>query len=277
MDPDTIFDSQVKRIHEYKRQLLNALRIVVLYNRLHENPALEMLPRTFLFAGKAAPAYHLAKLIIKLLNNVAATIDTDPAVRGRLKVVFLPEYSVSLAERLIPATDVSNQISTAGYEASGTSNMKFMMNGALTIGTRDGATIEMAQEAGEENFFLFGLTAEQVANSRGWYSPWWHYGNEPEVRAALDLMFSDYFSPHEPGVFAPLRDTLLTHGDHYMHLADLASYLEADARLRALYADPDAWGQKAILNVASSGKFSSDRTIAEYAADIWQAKPCPVP
>jgi len=198
-------------------------------------------------------------------------------VRGRLKVVFLPEYSVSLAERLIPATDVSNQISTAGYEASGTSNMKFMMNGALTIGTRDGATIEMAQEAGEENFFLFGLTAEQVANSRGWYSPWWHYGNEPEVRAALDLMFSDYFSPHEPGVFAPLRDTLLTHGDHYMHLADLASYLEADARLRALYADPDAWGQKAILNVASSGKFSSDRTIAEYAADIWQAKPCPVP
>jgi starch phosphorylase len=277
VDPDTIFDSQVKRIHEYKRQLLNALRIVVLYNRLHENPALEMLPRTFLFAGKAAPAYHLAKLIIKLLNNVAATIDTDPAVRGRLKVVFLPEYSVSLAERLIPATDVSNQISTAGYEASGTSNMKFMMNGALTIGTRDGATIEMAQEAGEENFFLFGLTAEQVANSRGWYSPWWHYGNEPEVRAALDLMFSDYFSPHEPGVFAPLRDTLLTHGDHYMHLADLASYLEADARLRALYADPDAWGQKAILNVASSGKFSSDRTIAEYAADIWQAKPCPVP
>jgi len=277
VDPDTIFDSQVKRIHEYKRQLLNALRIVVLYNRLHENPALEMLPRTFLFAGKAAPAYHLAKLIIKLLNNVAATIDTDPAVRGRLKVVFLPEYSVSLAERLIPATDVSNQISTAGYEASGTSNMKFMMNGALTIGTRDGATIEMAQEAGEENFFLFGLTAEQVANSRGWYSPWWHYGNEPEVRAALDLMFSDYFSPHEPGVFAPLRDTLLTQGDHYMHLADLASYLEADARLRALYADPDAWGQKAILNVASSGKFSSDRTIAEYAADIWQAKPCPVP
>jgi starch phosphorylase len=189
--------------------------------------------------------------------------------------LFLPEYSVSLAERLIPATDVSNQISTAGYEASGTSNMKFMMNGALTIGTRDGATIEMAQEAGEENFFLFGLTAEQVAASRGWYNPRWHYDNQLEVRAALDLIFSDHFSHHEPGVFAPLRDTLLTH-DYYMHLADLASYLETDRSLCALYADPEAWARKAILNVASSGKFSSDRTIAEYAADIWHAKPCPV-
>jgi glycogen phosphorylase len=277
VDPDTIFDSQVKRIHEYKRQLLNALRIVVLYNRLRENPALEMSPRTFLFAGKAAPAYHLAKLIIKLLNNVTATVDADPDVRGRLKVVFLPEYSVSLAERLIPASDVSNQISTAGYEASGTSNMKFMMNGALTIGTYDGATIEMAQEAGEDNFFLFGLTAGQVAGSREWYSPWWHYNNEPETRAALDLMFSDHFSHGEPGIFAPLRETLLTHGDHYMHLADLSSYLEADGRLRALYADPDAWTHKAIINVASSGKFSSDRTIGEYAADIWHATPCPVP
>src|SRR5205814_1524555 len=216
--------------HEYKRQLLNALRIVVLYNRLRENPALEMTPRTFLFAGKAAPAYHLAKLIIKLLNNLAVTIDGDPAMRSRLKVLFLPEYSVSLAERLIPAADVSNQISTAGYEASGTSNMKFMMNGALTIGTRDGATIEMAQEAGEDNFFLFGLTAEQVAASRAWYNPRWHYDNQPEVRAALDLIFSDHFSRNEPGVFAPLRDTLLTRGDHYMHLADLAPYLEADRR-----------------------------------------------
>jgi starch phosphorylase len=275
VDPDSIFDSQIKRIHEYKRQLLNALRIVVLYNRLRENPTLEMTPRTFLFAGKAAPAYHLAKLIIKLLNNLAVTIDADPSVRGRLNVVFLPEYSVSLAERLIPATDVSNQISTAGYEASGTSNMKFMMNGALTIGTRDGATIEMAQEAGEENFFLFGLTAEQVAASRGWYNPRWHYDNQPETRAALDLIFSDHFSRNEPGVFAPLRDTLLTR-DYYMHLADLASYLEADRSLCALYADPRAWARKAILNVASSGKFSSDRTIAEYAADIWHAGPCPV-
>ena len=276
VDPDTIFDSQVKRIHEYKRQLLNALRIVVLYNRLRENPTLEITPRTFLFAGKAAPAYRLAKLIIKLLNNLAVTIDADPVTRGRLKILFLPEYNVSLAERLIPATDVSNQISTAGYEASGTSNMKFMMNGALTIGTRDGATIEMAQEAGEENFFLFGLTADQVAGSRGWYDPWWHYDNQPEVRAALDLIFSDHFSRNEPGIFAPLRETLLTRGDYYMHLADLASYLEADAGLCALYANPDAWARKAILNVASSGKFSSDRTIAEYAADIWHVKPCPV-
>ncbi|MFL5309630.1 MAG: glycogen/starch/alpha-glucan phosphorylase [Myxococcales bacterium] len=275
IDPGSIFDSQIKRIHEYKRQLLNALRIVVLYNRLRKNPNLEMAPRTFLFGGKAAPAYRLAKLIIKFLNNLATTIDTDPAVRGRLKVVFLPEYRVSLAERLIPASDVSNQISTAGYEASGTSNMKFMMNGALTIGTRDGATIEMAEEAGEENFFLFGLTAEQVAESRTWYSPRWHYDNEPETRAALDLIFSDHFSRGEPGVFEPLRDTLLTH-DHYMHLADLASYLEADRGVCALYADRDAWARKAILNVASSGKFSSDRTISEYAADIWRVSPCPV-
>jgi starch phosphorylase len=276
VDPDTIFDSQIKRIHEYKRQLLNALRIVVLYNRVRENPTLEMTPRTFLFAGKAAPAYHLAKLIIKFLNNLAETIDADPITRGRLKVLFLPEYNVSLAERLIPATDVSNQISTAGYEASGTSNMKLMMNGALTIGTRDGATIEMAEEAGEENFFLFGLTAEQVAGSRGWYNPHWHYDNQPEVRAALDLIFSDHFSRNEPGIFAPLRDILLTRGDYYMHLADLVPYLEADGKLCALYADPQAWARKAILNVAGSGKFSSDRTIAEYAADIWHVKPCPV-
>jgi starch phosphorylase len=235
-----------------------------------------MVPRTFFFAGKAAPAYQLAKLIIKFIENLAGTIDADPAMRGRLKVLFLPEYDVSLAERLIPASDVSNQISTAGYEASGTSNMKFMMNGALTIGTRDGATIEMAQEAGEENFFLFGLTASQVAGSRGWYNPHWHYEHDPEIRAALDLIFSDYFSRHEPGIFEPLRGTLLTNGDHYMHLADLRSYLEADQRLCETYGDPETWGRKAILNVAGSGKFSSDRTIAEYATEIWEVKPCPV-
>ena len=277
VDPDSIFDCQIKRIHEYKRQLLNTLRVVVLYNRLRENPKMEMAPRTFFFAGKAAPAYQLAKLIIKFIENLADTIDADPIARDRLKVLFLPEYDVSLAERLIPASDVSNQISTAGYEASGTSNMKFMMNGALTIGTRDGATIEMAQEAGEENFFLFGLTAEQVAGSRGWYNPRWHYEHEPETRAALDLISSNYFSPHEPGIFAPLYDTLLTYGDHYMHLADLKSYLEADQHLLELYAKPGEWVDKAILNVAGSGKFSSDRTITEYATQIWEVKPCPVP
>src|SRR5262244_648542 len=276
VDPDSIFDCQIKRIHEYKRQLLNALRVVVLYNRLRENPKLDMAPRTFFFSGKAAPAYQLAKVIIKFINNLARTIDGDPAIRGRLKVLFLPEYCVSLAERLIPASDVSNQISTAGYEASGTSNMKFMMNGALTIGTRDGATIEMAEEGGEDNFFLFGLTAEQVAGSRGWYNPHWHYDNEPETRAALDLIFSDHFSRNQPGVFTPLRDALLTHGDYYMHLADLKSYLEADQQLCELYADSVGWSRKAILNVAGSGKFSSDRTIGEYAADIWKVQRCPV-
>jgi glycogen phosphorylase len=276
VDPGTVFDCHIKRIHEYKRQLLNALRIVIVYNRLRENPDMQMVPRTFFFAGKAAPAYRLAKLIIKFINNLADAVDADPAVRGRLKVLFLPEYNVSLAERLIPASDVSNQISTAGYEASGTSNMKFMMNGALTVGTRDGATIEMAEEAGEENMFLFGLTVEQVENSRSWYNPQWHYEHEPETKAALDLIFSDHFSRYEPGVFAPLRDTLLTDGDHYMHLADLTSYCQAQQRLGGLYADPGAWARKAILNVASSGKFSSDRTIAQYTSEIWKANPCPV-
>ena len=277
VDPDTVFDSQTKRIHEYKRQLLNALRIIVVYNRLRENPNLEILPRTFFFAGKAAPAYRLAKLIIKFINNLAGTIDNDPVVRGRMKIIFLPEGNVSLGERLIPASDVSNQISTAGYEASGTSNMKFMMNGALTVGTRDGATIEMAEEAGEENFFLFGLTVEQVENSRSWYSPMWHYEREPETRAAIDLISSDYFSHYEPGVFQPLRDNLLQFGEHYMHLADLKSYVEAQERLSALYHDPGAWAEKAILNVASSGKFSSDRAIHEYASEIWKVEPCPIP
>jgi len=276
VDPDTIFDSHIKRIHEYKRQLLNALHIVVLYDRLRDDPKLEFAPRTFFFAGKAAPAYALAKVIIKFINNLAATINADPAVNRRLKVVFVPDYCVSVAERLIPASDVSEQISTAGYEASGTSNMKFMMNGALTIGTLDGATVEMAEEAGRENLFLFGLTAEQVASSRGWYSPYWHYENEPETRAALDLIFSEHFNRHEPGIFNPIRDALLTHGDYYMHLADLRSYSEAQERVGRLYADRQSWASKAICNVASSGKFSSDRTIADYAREIWHTIPCPI-
>ncbi len=276
VDPDSIFDCQVKRIHEYKRQLLNVLHVVMLYNRLRDDPKLDVPPRTFFFAGKAAPAYRLAKLIIRLINGVAEVVDADPAVRDRLRVLFLPEYCTSLAERVIPAADVSEQISTAGYEASGTSNMKFMMNGALTVGTRDGATIEMAEEAGEENFFLFGLSAEQVASNRGWYDPGWHYEHEPATRRALDLIFSGHFARGDANLYAPIRDALLTRGDYYMHLADLTDYAQTQAKVGALYRDADAWAQKAIVNVACSGKFSSDRTIAEYAADIWQAGPCPV-
>jgi glycogen phosphorylase len=276
IDPDTIFDCQIKRIHEYKRQLLNILHVIVLYNRMRSDSKAGGPPRTFFFSGKAAPAYVLAKLIIKLINNVAEVIDNDKAIAGRLKVLFLPDYRVTLAERLIPAADVSEQISTAGYEASGTGNMKFMMNGALTIGTRDGATIEMAEEAGEENFFLFGLTADQVVQTRGWYQPQWHYQHELETKAALDLIFSNHFSRNEPGIFQPIYETLLTKGDYYMHLADLTAYTKAHEQLGKLYADAPAWAKKAILNVAYSGKFSSDRTINEYAREIWKVVPCPV-
>jgi starch phosphorylase len=275
VDPDALFDTQIKRIHEYKRQLLNALHIVILYNRLRANPRLDFPPRTFFFGGKAAPAYHFAKLVIKFINNLGGTINNDPAVKGRLRVLFVPDYRVSMAEKLIPASDVSEQISTAGYEASGTSNMKFMMNGALTIGTRDGATIEMAEAAGEENFFLFGLSADQVVKTRGFYNPRWHYENDPEIHAALDLIAGNHFSVYEPGAFAPILNTLL-HGDHYLHLADLRSYSDAHEQLGACYSKPEEWQKKAVLNIAASGKFSSDRTIAEYARDIWRAEPCPV-
>jgi glycogen phosphorylase len=277
LNPDTLFDVQVKRIHEYKRQLLNAIQVVVWYNRLRNNPKLNLPPRTILFAGKAAPAYHLAKVIIKLITSIARVVNDDPAVRGKLRVEFLPNYSCTLAEHLIPAADVSEQISTAGYEASGTSNMKFMMNGALTVGTGDGANIEIAEEAGEENTFMFGLTAEQVISNRSWYNPKWHYENEPETRAALDLIFNNHFSTDEPGIFEPIRETLLGKGDYYMHLADLTSYVQTQEKVAALYGDRSAWATKAIYNIARSGKFSSDRTIAEYATDIWGAKPCPVP
>jgi starch phosphorylase len=276
VDPDSIFDSQIKRIHEYKRQLLNVLHILVLYNRLRRDPSYEMTPHTFFFAGKAAPAYHFAKLVIKLINRAASIIDADPAVRGRLKVLFLPEYNVSLAERLIPASEVSEQISTAGYEASGTGNMKFMMNGALTIGTRDGATIEMAAEAGEENFFLFGLTAQQVADGAAGYDPHRHYANDAETRDAIDLFVSDQFTRHEQGLFDPIRHALLEGGDHYRHLADLPDYARAHRELNTCYAERDTWTEKAIRNVACSGMFSSDRTIREYADEIWNLKVSPV-
>lgn len=273
VDPDSIFDCQIKRIHEYKRQLLNILHVVVLYDRIKNDSSYNSPPRTFFFAGKAAPAYAFAKVVIKLINSVAQVVNRDPSVKGRLKVLFLPDYNVSLAERIIPAADVSEQISTAGYEASGTGNMKFMMNGALTVGTRDGATIEMAEECGEDNIFLFGLTAEQVSKSRSWYSPWWHYNNEPEARRALDMISSDLFCQGEPGLFGIVRRQLLDMGDPYMHLADLRSYCEAHTRVAALYSHGDEWAKKAILNVACSGKFSSDRTIEEYAREIWSAKP----
>jgi len=274
LDPDTLFDVQVKRIHEYKRQLLNAIQVVVWYNRLRENPSLAVPPRTVLFAGKAAPAYHLAKVIIKLIAGIGKVVNADPATRGKLRVEFLPNYSCTLAEQLIPAADVSEQISTAGYEASGTSNMKFMMNGALTVGTRDGANIEIAEEAGQENVFMFGLTADQVLGGRGWYSPQWHYENEPETRAALDLIFDNHFCPDEPGAFETIRETLLGKGDYYLHLADLGGYVQTQQGVMALYQDRDAWAKKAVHNVMRSGKFSSDRTIFEYCRDVWKAGPC---
>jgi starch phosphorylase len=274
--PDTLFDVQIKRIHEYKRQLLNAVQVVVWYNRLRAEPNLDLPPRTVLFAGKAAPAYRLAKVIVKLVNSIGRVINADPAANGKLRVEFLPNYSCTLAEKLIPAADVSQQISTAGYEASGTSNMKFMMNGALTVGTRDGANIEIAQEAGEENAFMFGLTTEQVQNSRDWYNPYWHYENDPETRTALDMIFNNYFNESEPGIFEPIRESLLIKGDYYMHLADLNEYVATQAKIASTYRDSRSWAQKAIHNVARSGKFSSDRTINEYARDIWDAKPCSV-
>ena len=277
VDPTTLFVSQIKRSPVYTRQLLNVLHILVLYNRLRENPNATSTPRTFFFAGKAAPAYRLAKLIILLINRVATVVDSDPAVRGRIKVLFLPDYGVTLAERLIPASDLSEQLSTAGFEASGTGNMKFMMNGALTIGTRDGATLEMAEQAGEENLFLFGLTADQVEGSRSWYDPRWHYAHEPETRAALDLIASDHFSAREPGLFTPVLDALLRSGDYFMNLADLTSYAQAQSRVAALFEDPSAWARKAIVNVASAGRFSSDRAIKEYAAEIWNVASCRVP
>ncbi len=269
VDPDTMFDSQIKRIHEYKRQLLNALHIVILYNRLREDPDLDIQARTFFFGGKAAPSYFMAKRVIKFINALASVVNSDPVASRKLKVVFVPDYGVTVAEHLIPATELSEQISTAGFEASGTGNMKFMLNGALTIGTRDGATIEMAQAVGENNMFLFGLTAQQVIETRDWYDPKWHYENEPETQAALDLIFEDHFSPKEKGIFKPLRETLLVRGDYFMHLADLTAYAEAQAQVDAAYRKTEDWTRKAILNVAASGPFSSDRTVREYARDIW--------
>jgi starch phosphorylase len=269
VNPNSMFQAQVKRIHEYKRQLLLCLYIVVLYQRVKKNPGLDMVPVTFVFGGKAAPGYYMAKLIIKFVHQIAGVINYDPEIGDRIKVVFLPDYRVSLAEKIIPAADLSIQISTAGMEASGTGNMKFAMNGALTIGTLDGANIEIKEEVGDENIFIFGLTAEQVEQQRPSYNPHSYYDRDSEIRQAIDLIRDDFFSLTEPGIFRPILGNLLEYGDYYMNMADLRSFIDAQAQVDELYRDQEAWSRKAILNIARTGKFSSDRTIAEYAKEIW--------
>ena len=272
IDPDSLFDVQVKRIHEYKRQLLNVLHVVTLYNRIRRGA--DTVPRTVIFGGKAAPGYAMAKLIIKLINDVADIVNNDPVVAGRLKVVFMPNYGVTAAEYIIPAADLSEQISTAGAEASGTGNMKLALNGALTMGTLDGANIEIMQEVGPSNIFIFGLNAKEVERTRnGGYNPWDYYHANAELREVLDMISSGFFSLDEPGRFRPIVDTLLSYGDHYMLLADYASYVACQQEAEAAYRDQDAWTRKSILNVANMGKFSSDRTIMQYAENIWGAQP----
>jgi starch phosphorylase len=277
LDLSSLFDCQVKRIHEYKRQLLNLLHVLALYNFLKANPGTEVVPRAVIFAGKAAPGYAMAKLIIRLIHAVADKVNGDGQLDGRLKVVFLPNYGVSLAERVMPGADLSEQISTAGTEASGTGNMKFALNGALTIGTLDGANVEIREEVGEENFFLFGLTASEVAQqqARG-YDPRELYRSDGQLRGALDLIGSGALSPAQPDLFAPLIRGLLDQGDPFMLLADFQSYVSCQKRVAAAYRDPEAWTRMSILNVARMGRFSSDRTIREYADEIWGVRPSPV-
>lgn len=275
--PDSLFDVQVKRIHEYKRQLLNVLHIIYTYLRLVEDHEFPTVPRTFVFAGKAAPGYWAAKNIIKLINNVASVVNHDHRARDYLHVVFLPDYRVSLAEVIIPSADLSEQISTAGMEASGTGCMKFAMNGALTIGTLDGANIEIREEVGEENIYIFGHTAEQIREMRqqGSYAPRALYESHPDIRRVMDTFLSDLFCPHEPGLFRWIFDSLVHQGDYYFHLADLPSYIQAQELASQEYQQPEIWTRKAILNVAHMGKFSSDRTVSEYARDVWHIRPVP--
>ncbi|MGI5864108.1 MAG: glycogen/starch/alpha-glucan phosphorylase [Myxococcales bacterium] len=274
VDVDSVFDVQVKRIHEYKRQLLNVLHIVDLYNRIKADPSIDVLPRTFIFGGKAAPGYAMAKAIIKLINAVGDVVNHDVDVRGRLMVVFLKNYRVSYAERVFPAADLSEQISTAGKEASGTGNMKFALNGALTIGTLDGANVEIREEVGADNFFLFGLTVDEVkALKRQGYNPWESYRGNRALKAVLDAIGSGTFSPDEPRLFQPIVDSLLNGGDQYMLLADFASYVACQEEVSRVYLDYERWTKMAILNTARIGKFSSDRTIREYADEIWRVKP----
>jgi len=276
VDPLSLFDIQSKRIHEYKRQHLNALHIVTLYNRIKANPNIEITPRTFLFGGKAAPGYYIAKLIIKLINSIGDVVNRDPDVRDRLKVLFLKDYNVKFAQRVYPAADLSEQISTAGKEASGTGNMKFAMNGALTIGTLDGANIEIREEVGAENFFLFGLTTEEVyAKKAAGYNPREYYENDDELRLAIDRISSGFFSHGDPELFKPLINDLLGH-DQYMLMADYRSYIDCQDRADHAFRDQENWTRMSILNVARMGKFSSDRSISDYSNDFWQTKSIPV-
>lgn len=271
---DSIFDVQIKRIHEYKRQLLNVLHIVTLYNRIRSGQAKDMPARSVIFGGKAAPGYWMAKQIIHLINDIANIVNNDPAVGDQLKVVFYPNYEVSAAELLFPGSDLSEQISTAGTEASGTGNMKMALNGALTIGTLDGANVEMKEEVGDDNIFIFGLTTPEVADLKAQgYNPYDYYNANPELKKALDMISSGFFNVEDPNRYVPIVDNLLKNGDHYLLLADYASYIETQDAVGQLYKDEEAWTRKAILNVARMAKFSSDRTIGEYANNIWNVKP----
>lgn len=274
---DAIFDVQIKRLHEYKRQQLNLLYILSLYRRVLQDPDYDMVPHLFIFGSKAAPAYVMAKEIIYAINKVGEKINNDQRIRGKIKVVFIPNYRVSLAEKIIPAADVSEQISTAGYEASGTSNMKLAMNGAITLGTLDGANIEIVHEAGEENNAIFGLTVDEVKNLKAsGYNPWDYYNSNPEIKAALDWLDTDYFTPGRPGELSSVKHALLEGGDTYLTLADFASYAEAQSRIDRMYRDKKKWAHAAIVNSASMGKFNSDRSIEDYSRLVWNLNECDV-
>lgn len=277
VNPDSLFDVQVKRMHEYKRQLLNILHIIYLYNQIKDNPDADWTPRTIIFSGKAAPSYFVAKNIIKLINAVGVKINSDLEVKDLLKVVFIPNYSVSLAEIIIPAADLSEQISTAGFEASGTGNMKFALNGALTVGTLDGANVEMLEEFGRDNIYIFGLKSEDVVRMKHeGYSPEHSYNSNPELKRVIDMIRNDYFNPTEPGIFQPILDTLLKNGDYFMVLEDFNSYCEINNTISNDFKNHKLWYNKVLMNIARSGKFSSDRTIHEYASDIWDIHPLKV-
>lgn len=274
VDPHSLFDIQVKRLHEYKRQLLNVLHVITLYNRIIDSPKSQFVPRTIMFAGKAAPGYYMAKLIIKLINSVAEVVNNDPVCQGKLKLVFLRNYAVSNAEKIIPAADLSEQISTAGTEASGTGNMKFSLNGALTIGTLDGANIEIREEVGEENFFLFGLNAQEVENLKASsYDPLYYYNKNRELYRVINQIQQGFFSKDQSDLFRPIANSLLYNGDTYFLLADYESYIQAQDRVSKTWKDEETWTRMSILNTANMGKFSTDRTINEYAKDIWNIKP----